>query len=80
MIRIDTSAVGSGLILAGLLHLLAPQPLLNTAGDLYRRVLAVDFRRTDRTERRVRAVGLAMLAAGTVVSATDGAIEVSTDG
>lgn len=78
MTRVDTTTVGGGLIIAGLVHLLAPRTLLRTARRAYRRSLAVDFQRTGRTERRVRAVGLAMLAVGTVVSAIDRSIAVST--
>lgn len=78
MLRLDTTTVGSGLIVTGLVHLLAPRALLRTARRAYRRSLAVDFQRTDRTERRVRAVGLAMLAIGTVVSAIDRSADVST--
>lgn len=77
MVRIDSSAVGSGLIIGGLVHLLFPHQLLTTARYAYKHSLAVEFTPMQTAERRIRAVGLAMLAAGTVVSATDRSISVS---
>ncbi|ADJ14720.1 hypothetical protein [Halalkalicoccus jeotgali] len=68
MVRLDTATVGGGFVLAGLTHLLAPRPLLAVARRAYRQVLAAEFDGDERTERRVRAVGLVLLAIGTVVA------------
>ncbi|MDL5361510.1 hypothetical protein [Halalkalicoccus sp. NIPERK01] len=76
MVRLDTTTVGGGFIAAGLAHLLAPRALLATARCAYRRLLAADFDADERTERRVRAVGLLLLAAGTVVAAADRSVSV----
>ncbi|MFB6173797.1 MAG: hypothetical protein ABEI39_04065 [Halobacteriales archaeon] len=48
-------------LLAGLLHLLAPEVLLSTAAWAYDRVLAVEFDPREGATRRVRLVGLAFL-------------------
>jgi uncharacterized protein YjeT (DUF2065 family) len=79
MVRIDSSAVGSGLIIGGLVHLLFPNQLLTTARYAYRHSLAVGFDPNQDAERRVRAIGLVMLAAGTVVSATDCSVSVTSE-
>lgn len=76
MVRIDAETAGGGCILVGLAHLLAPGTLLAAARYAYGRLLAADFAADDRTERRVRAVGLLMLAIGTVVAAADRSVSV----
>jgi hypothetical protein len=48
--------------LAGALHLLAPEWLLRTAGVAYDRTLAVDFEPRENAARRVRLVGVLLLA------------------
>lgn len=76
MVRLDTTTAGSGLIVTGLTHLLAPRALLTVVRYAYRRVLAADLDADDRTERRVRAIGLVMLAVGTIVAAADRSVSV----
>lgn len=77
MVRLDATALGRGFITAGLVHLLVPNALLAAARYAYKRVLAVDLDVDERAERRVRAVGLAMLAVGTVVGADDRSLSVA---
>jgi uncharacterized protein YjeT (DUF2065 family) len=79
MVRIDSSTVGSGLIIGGLAHLLFPNQLLTTARYAYKHSLAVKFSPYQAAERRVRAVGLVMLAVGTIVSATNRSISVTSE-
>lgn len=76
MVRFDATSVGRGFITAGLVHLLAPRALLVAAQYVYKRVLAIDFDGGAGTERRVRAIGLVLLAAGTVVASDDRSISV----
>lgn len=76
MVRIDATTAGGGLIAVGLAHLLAPGSLLTAARHSYKRLLTVDFDADERTERRVRAIGLVMLAVGTVVAAADRSVSV----
>ena len=56
--------VGLGVVLAGVAHLLGPRALLWTVRVGYGRVLDVDFDPGENTTRRVRILGLAMVAAG----------------
>lgn len=56
--------LGSLLLLAGLVHLLAPGLLLRTAAVGYGRVLDVEFDPNDGAPRRVRALGIGMVAVG----------------
>jgi uncharacterized protein YjeT (DUF2065 family) len=77
--RIDLSTVGSGLIVGGLVHLLFPNQLLTTARYAYRHVLAVEFDPNPTAERRLRAVGLVLLAVGTVATATDRSVSISAE-
>lgn len=79
MVRFDAPAIGSGLIVTGLAHLLAPRTLLAIARYAYRWLLAADFEADERTERRVRTIGLVMLATGTIVAAADRSISVVFD-
>ncbi|KYH26542.1 hypothetical protein HAPAU_16410 [Halalkalicoccus paucihalophilus] len=79
MVRLDTTTVGSGFIGVGLAHLLAPRVLLATARYAYRRLLAADFDVNERTERRVRAIGLVMLALGTIVATANRSVSVVID-
>lgn len=62
----DAAARPSGLalVVAGVAHLLVPGLLLRTARAGYRTVLGVRFRPGERSARRVRLLGLAMIAAG----------------
>ncbi len=79
MVRIDAETAGGGFILVGLAHLLAPGALIRAARYAYAGVLAADFAVEEdvtETERRVRAIGLLMLAIGSVVAATDRSISV----
>jgi len=55
---------GVGLVLAGLVHLLVPGVLLSTGRVAYDFGLDVRFEPQERARSRVRAVGLAMVAAG----------------
>lgn len=77
MVRLDATTLGRGFVAAGLVHLLAPNVLLTAARHAYKRFLAVDLDADDRAERRVRAVGLAMLATGTVVASGDRSLSVA---
>lgn len=77
MVRLDATTLGRGFVTAGLVHLLAPNALLAAARYAYKRFLAVDLDVDDRAERRVRAVGLAMLATGTVVASDDRSLSVA---
>jgi len=54
------------LLLAGVVHLLAPRRLLRVARVSYDRVLAVEFTPRDGAARRVRLVGVLMCLAGAV--------------
>lgn len=56
--------LGLALIVAGLAHLLAPRALLWSARLGYRTVLRARFRPGERSPRRVRLLGVAMVAAG----------------
>jgi hypothetical protein len=56
--------VGAGLVVVGIAHLLVPGVLLSVARVSYDRVLDVAFEPRARTGRRVRLVGLGMVAAG----------------
>ncbi len=62
-------AVGLALGALGVVHLAAPKVWLDTARWGYERVLDVEFRPQGRAQRRVRAVGAAMLAAGALALA-----------
>lgn len=55
---------GALLVLAGLVHVLAPGVLLQAARLGYEQILDVRFRPRDTATGRVRAIGLGMLAAG----------------
>lgn len=55
---------GLVLVLAGIAHLLVPGVLLRAARPAYRLALDVRFRPGERAQRRVRLLGLAMIAAG----------------
>jgi uncharacterized protein YjeT (DUF2065 family) len=55
---------GAALVLAGLVHVLAPRLLLGTARVGYDLVLDVEFEASGRSPRRVRVVGLGLVAAG----------------
>lgn len=54
------------LLLAGVVHLLAPRRLLRVARISYDRVLAVEFTPRDGASRRVRLVGILMCLIGAV--------------
>lgn len=58
----ERRVVWLGTLLAGVAHLVAPGLLLATARRGYRRVLAVRFDPEEGARRRVRGVGLALLA------------------
>lgn len=58
---------GVALLLSGVVHLLAPRPLLRAAETGYRRVLAVDFDPRAGATRRVRLVGALFAAVGGAV-------------
>ncbi|MEM4780727.1 MAG: hypothetical protein QXG03_04090 [Halalkalicoccus sp.] len=77
MVRIDGAIVGGGLLLAGLVHLLVPESLLRAASYAYRRSLAVEFSSSERSKRRIRAVGLLMLAVGTIAAAGERSVSVA---
>jgi len=53
----------AALAVAGIVHLLFPRVLLRTARLGYDRLLAVEFHPRERAPRRVRAVGVLLLAA-----------------
>jgi hypothetical protein len=55
---------GVGLVLAGFVHLLVPGVLLSTGRVAYDFALDVRFEPQEEARSRVRAVGLAMVAAG----------------
>jgi uncharacterized protein YjeT (DUF2065 family) len=55
---------GAVLVLAGVVHLLAPRIATRTVATGYDLVLDVDFEVSERTPRRVRAIGLGMVATG----------------
>jgi len=61
-VRVPDWALWVGLGAAGIVHLLVPRLLLRTAATLYDRVLGVRFEPTPRAARRVRAIGLCMVA------------------
>jgi hypothetical protein len=75
-LRIHATTTGAGLILLGLAHLMAPGPLLAAARTGYDRLLNVEFVTDPTAVRRVRLVGLVMLAVGTVVGAVDETVSV----
>jgi hypothetical protein len=75
-LRIHATTTGAGLILLGLVHLMAPGPLLAAARTGYDRLLNVEFVTDPAAVRRVRLVGLVMLAVGTVVGAVDETVSV----
>jgi hypothetical protein len=75
-LRIHATTTGAGLILLGLAHLMAPGPLLAAARTGYDRLLNVEFVTDSAAVRRVRLVGLVMLAVGTVVGAVDETVSV----
>lgn len=56
--------VGSGLILAGIIHLLVPQLLLRLAQKGYKHVLAIDVQPRAPTTRRIRLIGIGMILTG----------------
>ena len=56
--------VALGLLVVGIAHLVASKRLLGTASVLYGQVLAVDFSPRDDASRRVRLIGVVMVAAG----------------
>jgi hypothetical protein len=60
--RTVLGAVSSLGTLAGVVHLLAPEWLLRTARVAYDRTLAVDFEPRENATRRVRLVGVLLLA------------------
>lgn len=78
-LRLHATTTGAGLILLGLAHLLVPGPLLAAASTGYERVLNVEFVPDAGAVRRVRFVGLVMLAVGTVVSAIDETVSVGVE-
>lgn len=78
-VRIRATTTGAGLILLGLVHLLAPGPLLAAARAGYDRLLNVEFVADAAATRRVRFVGLVMLAVGTIVGAIDETISVGVE-
>jgi hypothetical protein len=55
---------GALLVFAGVVHLLVPRTVTRIAGAGYGLVLDVEFRTSERTPRRVRAIGVGMVAAG----------------
>lgn len=57
-------ANGGVLVVAGIVHIVAPRLLLKMAEQGYRIALAVDFTPNNRSTRRVRAVGVGMVLAG----------------
>jgi hypothetical protein len=59
---VERRLLWTGTALAGVVHLLVPGLLLRTARLGYRLVLAVEFRPRDGARRRVRAVGMGLLA------------------
>jgi len=59
------------LALVGIVHLLVPGFLLDTAGRAYVRMLAVDFDPRDGATRRVRLVGLAFVRVAVLVPGRD---------
>jgi hypothetical protein len=59
-----TLVAGLALVAAGLLHLLAPRLLLWLARHGYRLVLRVHLHPGEQAPRRVRAVGVGMVALG----------------
>jgi len=65
-------ATGPGLAALGVVHLLAPRVLLAVACQLYRLVLDVRFEPTERSPRRVRLVGICMVAVGTTIAVLRG--------
>jgi hypothetical protein len=75
-LRIHATTTGAGLILLGLAYLMAPGPLLAAARTGYDRLLNVEFVTDPAAVRRVRLVGLVMLAVGTVVGAVDETVSV----
>lgn len=75
-LRIHATTTGAGLVLLGLAHLLVPGPLLAVARAGYDRLLNVEFVPDATAIRRVRFVGLVMLAVGTVVGAIDESVSV----
>lgn len=68
-VGIDTPATGGAFIGIGLVHLLAPGQLLAAAAVGYDRALDVTFSPGSSAIQRVRLVGLAMTALGTILSA-----------
>lgn len=74
--RIHATTTGAALLVLGLVHLLLPASLLAAARAGYGRLLNVEFTPDPKAVRRVRLVGLVMLAAGTVVSAADETVSV----
>ncbi|MFC6903980.1 hypothetical protein [Halalkalicoccus tibetensis] len=77
MVRLDATAAGRGFIVAGLVHLLAPGLLIDAARYAYDRVLSAEFDGGRETNRRLRAVGLVLLALGTVVASDDRSVSVA---
>lgn len=63
-VTVSARAVAIILTVTGLAHLVVPGLLVRVASSCYRRVLGIRFEPTARTARRVRLVGLCMLAAG----------------
>lgn len=61
-----------GLAALGFVHLLAPRVLLAVARGLYWLVLDVRFEPTERSPRRVRLVGICMVAVGTTIAVLRG--------
>lgn len=62
--RAHWAILGSGLVLAGIVHILLPHVLIRLAQKGYKRVLAVEFRPQATTARRIRLVGVGMCLAG----------------
>jgi len=60
----SSRAAGLLLVVAGAIHLLVPRLLLRIAAVGYDTALAVEFEPRANASRRVRLVGVAMLAAG----------------
>jgi hypothetical protein len=69
MVRIDVPPrlLWLGAVLAGMVHLLVPGRLLETAAWAYRRFLAVEFDPNPEATRRVRLVGVGLLAVAAVL-------------
>lgn len=65
-------AVSVALSALGVVHLLAPRVLLGVARGLYRLLLDIRFEPTARSPRRVRVVGICMIATAAVLARLSG--------